>query len=588
MADKKYFRIRQPGTSLDPVPPSKTFQVYMKDIDAPDAVDSNQEIIFPLKRPATGVPLFLEIVEDLGCCELPSYYFYYGYNPGKISPGNFVILYVQGGCPPFDWAVSQPGYSFAQNQTTERWNTLTAEPTTAAGDIQVTITDVCGTVVAGRVQNEGVLATVIDSLLDALFGQLDESYFTTAFNSRIDGIEGLASQVNTKVATTVYEAAITDPTTGLIAKTAAAELLLSTHGDTLDNLTSEFMVKLDVNGYISGFGIVGQTDYSEAVFYVDKFMIVNPGDEPTQVFVVGEINGSYAVGIHGSLIVDNSILARHLSVVDAVITDSAQIGNVLESTNWVEDVSGWKIDKSGWAQFNNVEIRNDLMSSNYSAGVSGWKLGYGGTLEIHNITIYDSAGNILLSSGEGIDFSGYELPDLGLGDMAFIDQITAANISTFIAAAAIGEAYIGNAAVGTLKIQDQAVIIPISAYTAGDVAVSDSSETTIQSATITVPSGSSIPVEIMASTFLPDSSHFELDEFENQYLTYYPIILRLYRGATLLREKTFLSAGVTIPALHTETLSAGTYTYYLKAQRIDSSYGISVSERYLGIKGIRK
>jgi hypothetical protein len=48
----------------------------------------------------------------------------------------------------------------------------------------------------------------------------------------------------------------------------------------------------------------------------------------------------------------------------------------------------------------------------------------------------------------------------GQGAFALLDQIMAANISTYIAAAAIGEAYIGNAAVSMLKIEGEAVTLP--------------------------------------------------------------------------------------------------------------------------------
>lgn len=782
--DKIYFRVRKPGDVLNPVPPEKTFKVYMKDIDVPDAVDSNQEIIFPLKKPGDGVPLFIEVMSDVSCCENPGYYFYYGYNPSRISPAGFVTLYVVGGCPPFDWTVNKAGYSFTTAQTEERWNTLVADAGTAQGDVLVTITDFCGNQAVGTVRNEGVLTEVIDSLIDSLFGNISYDYLTAEFQTTIDliavhdnaitvlnvwkittegelvdinnnivdlgididtinttlaqaqdainsaetlitiiqgdldsaealiaqlqsdlsGIDGRlstaeididAAEGNITLLTTnldatndtiallsidldaveatitimatdidvaegnistlqidldaaeaaislnatnidtvnddvtslslrmdaaegeialnvtdintlegdvlgltvrmsvaegsiivnandidtvggevinldlrldTAEASITlnasdidtaegnitalgirmdaaeadilinatdisnaedrisvveidldaaestlslvsakantnetnvtslqlrmdaaegsivinasdidtiagdvttlqidldtaegqitlintsintltndlsnldsdvnDPTTGALALIAAAqieidantadlanldstitaavqvalapynlddldtwmagvELTLSAHTDDLGDLMAEFFVKLDVNGYISGFGISGQTDYTEAIFFVDKFKIVTPGETPVQMFAVGLIDGISSVGIDGQLIVDQSILARHLSVTTAVITDEAQIATAIINSGHIDSYlvssdfdgdtdgdpagsNGWLLTMGGLAIFNDVMIRNSIASFGYNGSLDGSSVG---------------------------------------------------------------------------------------------------------------------------------------------------------------------------------------------------------------------
>lgn len=72
------------------------------------------------------------------------------------------------------------------------------------------------------------------------------------------------------------------------------------------------------------------------------------------------------------------------------------------------------------------------------------------------IEIYDANGNTILNSG-GVSASMVS----GLGAFALVDQISAANISTYMSTAAIGEAYLGEASVGTLKIQADAVTVPV-------------------------------------------------------------------------------------------------------------------------------
>ena len=71
------------------------------------------------------------------------------------------------------------------------------------------------------------------------------------------------------------------------------------------------------------------------------------------------------------------------------------------------------------------------------------------------------------------------------GAFATLNQITSGNIGTYMAAAAIGTAYIGDLQVSTVKIQDQAVTIPVSMFTSGATSnIGGSSWVNVQSAAI--------------------------------------------------------------------------------------------------------
>jgi hypothetical protein len=78
--------------------------------------------------------------------------------------------------------------------------------------------------------------------------------------------------------------------------------------------------------------------------------------------------------ISGDQILTGSIGANALVTNTAIITNVAQFGNILQSdgyANTTGSYAGWRIDKTGWAQFNNITIKdssgNTLMSS--SGGV---------------------------------------------------------------------------------------------------------------------------------------------------------------------------------------------------------------------------
>jgi hypothetical protein len=116
---------------------------------------------------------------------------------------------------------------------------------------------------------------------------------------------------------------------------------------------------------------------------------------------------------------------------------------------------------------------------------------------------------------------------------------------------------VGGDIIATGNIKDNAVTIPVSAYTDGDVTIT--SEATVQSLSITTHGS---PVYISYSYTLRSNGAAFLD-----FTTY---DLRLYRGTTLIQEITgligFGGGYCTIKAGNfSETPAAGTYTYALKA-----------------------
>lgn len=74
-------------------------------------------------------------------------------------------------------------------------------------------------------------------------------------------------------------------------------------------------------------------------------------------------------------------------------------------------------------------------------------------IDSRNLTLKDAAGNVILGSGVNLNVSMVT----GLGNFAYLNSITAQNISTYIASAAIQEAHIANLSVTNAKIGDLVV-----------------------------------------------------------------------------------------------------------------------------------
>lgn len=71
----------------------------------------------------------------------------------------------------------------------------------------------------------------------------------------------------------------------------------------------------------------------------------------------------------------------------AIRITSAAIANVLQSTNFVSGSSGWRIERTGNIEINNLTARGTMQSNNYVSGLSGWRIDQTGDAEFHDVTI---------------------------------------------------------------------------------------------------------------------------------------------------------------------------------------------------------
>lgn len=106
---------------------------------------------------------------------------------------------------------------------------------------------------------------------------------------------------------------------------------ISTQATSINGLSAQYTVKIDVNGYVSGYGlasaVVNGTPTSSFIVRADTFAVGRTG-ATTYPFVVGTVNGATTVGINGALVVDGSITTRHLAAnsitaASGIIADAA-------------------------------------------------------------------------------------------------------------------------------------------------------------------------------------------------------------------------------------------------------------------------
>ena len=162
---------------------------------------------------------------------------------------------------------------------------------------------------------------------------------------------------------------------------------------------------------------------------------------------------------------------RELFLADGIIKN-AMIANLAVDNAKIADLSVAKllagiIQASGIYLGATSRIHLDgvneqiTISDGTRARITMGKIGSDWTLQI-----VDASGNIVVSADGGVPSTAVT----GLGTLSTLNGFTVSNISSYFETLAITEALIANAAVGTLKIQDNAVTVPV-------VAVNDASIT---------------------------------------------------------------------------------------------------------------
>lgn len=270
----------------------------------------------------------------------------------------------------------------------------------------------------------GETAIDVDYVLDLLEGQITESELFSTLGARINLIDGpisLPGSVNSRV-----------NTVQIIAANAAAaistETTLRVNAD--NSLFAQYSVKVDNNGYVSGFGLmstpINGVPTSSFIIRADSFAIAAPagsGIATAVPFIVRTtpttINGvPVGIGTYiDSVYISNGVITNakigNLAVDDAKIASlsvgkltagSLQVGAFLSSTNYSTGLSGFILQANGNAEFSNATVRggiyatsgeiggteitvNGMQSPNYSAGLAGWRIFNNGYAEFNTVNI---------------------------------------------------------------------------------------------------------------------------------------------------------------------------------------------------------
>ena len=250
--------------------------------------------------------------------------------------------------------------------------TVSAAITVAEGQITQTQADLA-TAQANLATAQANIATAENDLTAAQQELADLEASGTATQSQLNAAEQRVTDAEAALATaeqrlTVAEGAIaglqqqvvqiaasvSDETTARVnADGALAQRLTTAESVVAGNSSSVTQIQQSINGIESRWGVAvnsngqvlgtvqlsGGQNGSDFVVIANRFLVAQPdGATPTEVFAVGQINGQAAVGIKGALLIDGSVLARHIAAgeidaaklnVDSLSAIAANIGVVV-------------------------------------------------------------------------------------------------------------------------------------------------------------------------------------------------------------------------------------------------------------------
>lgn len=261
-----------------------------------------------------------------------------------------------------------------------------------------------------RGQYEGNLAT-INAQLSAL-ATTDQSLaaaITTLQASFVSEVGRLDARVNTEqTARASADSALASQVTTLSTTVSGHTAAIQQNISSINGLSAEYAVRLDIGGRVSGFGIYGGPTSSKFYVNADQFAIVGPNSGlntakvpfvvQTSDQVIGGVLIKAGTYIQSAFIVDAAITTAKikdlavevgkiadLAVTTAKIGDGqitiAKIEQTIQSTNW-DGSHGWMIDKNGLATFMQVTVKGHIeaTSGSFSGTINALNGVFGGTL----------------------------------------------------------------------------------------------------------------------------------------------------------------------------------------------------------------
>ena len=424
----------------------------------------------------------------------------------------------------------------------------TAESNITATSTAVSALDTRVTSAEGTITSQGTLITGLQSdLTDAESDISGNATNITSLDTRVTSTEGSITSISSTVST--LSTTVGDNTTAV-----------QTNSSSINGLEGQYSVKIDNNGYVTGFGLsstpVDGVPFSEMIIRADRFSIGSGNTDIIPFIVTTSTTTLNGVSVPAGVYIDQAYIkngAISNAKIGSAAIDSAKIADAAITNAKIANAA---IDS---AKINDAAITNAKI---VNAAITSAKIG---DAEITNAKIANAA--ITTAKIGDAEITGAKIENAAITNAKIENgaiteaKIGNAEISTAkIKDAAINNAKIGTAAVDTLELAGQAVTIPNASFVTGTV---NSGTALVELAAVTFTS-SGAPVALSFSTMVTSNNI----GFGGEATA----TIEVYRGTTLLHS---YPAVVYMPYGQSTTASlsildegntAGAVTYYVKAK----------------------
>lgn len=366
-----------------------------------------------------------------------------------------------------------------------------------------------------RITGDSALVAEVDLILAKSVD--NAAAILTEQGVRADAVSAVAQRSTTLEATVGVSTVISQDNT---------EVVIDPNG-----MYAERTMKFDVDGRVSGLGFRANATESFFEILTDNFAIGKPGSANKFPFIIGDINGETQIVLNANTLIPDASIGNLM------------IGQYIQSNNYNGTGVGWRINKAGEISGSAINIMDAAGNTVLSAGNVGsvniadfteanvlnnntqWAEISGAGRPADNAQVntinagsglnaLDSAAHTKLGGiapGADVTSANTAAAVLNQGAFATLSAITATNIGTYIAGAAIDTAFIKNAAIKTALIDNLAVgtlQIADSAVTASDAVEVKTPVTiltgfiSVASIVVNVPVGESWRVTCIATTIL--------------------------------------------------------------------------------------
>ena len=187
---------------------------------------------------------------------------------------------------------------------------------------------------------EGLSAEASERLLLAAIVGGNIAAIQSEATARANADSALASSVST-VQTTVGN------------NTSAIQIIDSS----VDGIQSKHAVKIDTNGYVTGYELIGTGASSSMVFHVDNFLVGKVGSTNQYPFVIGTVDGVSRVSMASAFIQDASIKAANIA--NATIERLKIVGHTLTEVASYYASAQVNAGSSGWENLASITITTE-------------------------------------------------------------------------------------------------------------------------------------------------------------------------------------------------------------------------------------